>query len=372
MGQRRQNVAKILVHYSTKVQPGDRVVIDGPLCGLPLIESLFIESLRAGGKTRMVLRHPSEALMLCRYGNEDQIRHVRETDLEDLHQTDVYMTVWAEENTREMSQIDPKLQQMRMQARKPFRDLFMELTGSRKIRWCGVEYPTQATAQEAEMSLMEFEDFVYNACHANEADPVSVWKGVQARQTALVDYLAGKSEIHVTGPETDITFSVAGRPFINCCGLRNMPDGEVFTSPVEDSVNGQVHFSWPACYQGRSVEDVTLVFRNGRVVEEHASKNVEYLREMLDCDEGARVLGEFSFGLNREIQRFSRNILFDEKIGGTTHFAMGAAFPEAGGNNKSALHWDMICDLRNGGEVKVDGVTVLKDGRFTVKELSNL
>src|SRR3990172_9267110 len=153
MGQRRQNVAKTLIQYSTKIKPGDQVVIDGPLSGLPLIESLFIESLRAGGKARMVLRHPSEVLMLCRYGNEDQIRHIRETDLDDLHSTDVYLTVWAEDNTREMSQIDPKLQQMRMQARKPFRDLLMELTGSHKIRWCGVEYPTQATAQEAEMSL---------------------------------------------------------------------------------------------------------------------------------------------------------------------------------------------------------------------------
>lgn len=372
MGLRRQNIAKILVQYSTCIKPGDKVVIDGPISGLPLIESLFITSLRAGGKTRMVLRHPSEMLLLCRYGNEDQIRHVRPTDLDDLHSTDVYLTVWAEENTREMSQVDPKLQQMRMQARKPFRDLFMELTGSHKLRWCGVEFPTQGTAQEAEMSLLEFEDFVYGACHAESPDPVALWKEVRRRQTALVEYLSDKREIHVIGPDTDITFSVAGRKFINCCGERNMPDGEVFTSPVEDSVNGQVHFTYPACYQGRVVENVTLVFRNGRVVEEHAEKNIDYLREMLNCDEGARVLGEFSFGLNREIQRFSKNILFDEKIGGTTHFAVGAGFPEAGGTNKSALHWDMVCDLRQQGEVQVDGVTVFRDGRFVIDGLREL
>lgn len=372
MDPRTQKVAQVLVNYSTGVRPGDKVVVDGPVTGLPLLEALYVETLKAGGFPIISLRHPHEALLLCKFGNEHQIRYVRESEMDDLRNADVWLTAWAEQNTKQMSEVDTTLQQMRLNARRPFRDLFHERMGTKALRWCGTEFPTQATAQDAEMSLMEYEDFVYGACRVDTDDPVAEWRAVRERQQKLVDFLKDKNRVRVIAPDTDITLEFGGRTFINACGDCNMPDGEVFTSPVEGTANGQIRYTFPACYQGREVEDVTLVFKDGRVVEEHAAKNLDYLTKMLDSDEGARVLGEFAFGLNRGVQRFSKNILFDEKIGGTVHLAVGSAFTETGGTNKSALHWDMICDLRQGGEIQIDGQTVMKDGTYILDELKDL
>ena len=217
------------------------------------------------------------------------------------------------------------------------------------------------------MSLGDYEDFVLGACLPDMDDPVGYWERFSAWQQKIVDWLKGKERVQVTGPGTDLRLSVAGRAFVNCDGKRNMPDGEVFTGPVEDSVEGHVLFSYPAVYQGREVEGVQLWFEKGRVVKATADKNAGFLAQMLDTDEGARSVGEFAIGTNKGITQFTRSTLFDEKINGSFHMALGKSLPETGGVNESAIHWDMVCDLRDGGEIRVDDQLLYKNGEFVIE-----
>jgi aminopeptidase len=245
-------------------------------------------------------------------------------------------------------------------------EIFLRRAAEKQLRWSGTQFPTQAAAQDAEMSLGEYEDFVFGAGLLDRADPVAAWKAVSERQQRLVDFLNGKAEYHVVaGNGTDVRMSVAGRKWINCDGHENFPDGEVFTGPVLDSVNGVIQFSLPAVHHGREVQDARLVFKNGKVVEASASKGEDFLISMLDTDGGSRFLGECAIGTNYQIKNYTRNTLFDEKIGGTVHFAVGAGYPETGNTNQSGLHWDMVVDLRKGGFVEIDGVKINVDGKFT-------
>jgi len=227
-------------------------------------------------------------------------------------------------------------------------------------------FPTNAYAQDAEMSLGDFEDFVYRACFLDDEDPIACWQELSKQQERYVEWLRGKHMIHLRGQDTDLTFSIKGRTFINDDGHHNLPGGEFYTSPVEDSANGYILYSFPASINGRSVEEVRLRFQDGIVIEARAAQGQDYLDQMLSLDEGARRLGEFAFGNNRKVDRCTRNVLFDEKIGGTVHLALGTSFPETGGLNQSALHWDMICDLRRESKITVDGEVFCKDGQFLV------
>ena len=276
------------------------------------------------------------------------------------------ISIWTETNTKALTTLDPAKQSRAQVARRPLSERFLERAANKELKWTGTVYPTQAFAQDAEMSLREFEDFVYGAALVDEPDPIAAWQVVSREQQRLIDWLADKREVRLLGPDTDLTLSIEGRSWVNCDGHENFPDGEVFTGPVEDSANGHVRFTYPACLSGREVEDVRLWFENGEVVQATAAKNEEFLLVMLDTDEGAPYLGEFAFGTNQGVQRFTKNILFDEKIGGTVHMAVGTGFPETGSKNRSAIHWDMICDLRQGGEVWVDGLLFAKDGEFQI------
>ena len=232
------------------------------------------------------------------------------------------------------------------------------------FKWVTTQYPTEAYAQDANMSLQEYEDFVFGAVHTNEDDPIAFWQGVKDKQQAAVDYMAGKNQVILRGPNVDLTLSVKGRTFMNSYGTFNMPDGEIYTGPVEDSVNGWVRFTYPANYGGVSVEGAEVTFSKGRVQKAQADKNQDYLLKTLDSDGGARYLGEFAIGTNFDIQRFTGQILFDEKIGGSFHIAFGAGYPETGSKNKSSIHWDMICDMRTDSEILVDGELFYKNGQF--------
>jgi aminopeptidase len=232
------------------------------------------------------------------------------------------------------------------------------------FKWVTTLYPTDAYAQDAEMNFEQYADFVFRATHANEEDPVAYWKKVERDQQAAVDFMKGKNQVTLRGPNVDLTLSVKGRTFLNSCGTHNMPDGEIFTGPVEDSVNGWVKFTYPAIYGGVAVEGAELTFSNGRVEQASADKNHDYLLKMLESDKGSRYLGEFAIGTNFEIDKFTGQILFDEKIGGSFHMALGAGYPETGAKNKSAIHWDMICDMRTDSEILVDGELFYKNGKF--------
>ena len=279
---------------------------------------------------------------------------------------DVRISIIAEENTKALSSIDPSKMVLHSQGRTELMETSMRRSAARELLWTVALFPTNACAQDAEMSLSEYEDFVYSACMPDPNDPIAYWQRFSAWQQKIVDWLKGKERVHVIGPETDLRLSIAGRNFENCDGRFNMPDGEVFTGPVEDSVEGHVCFSYPAIYGGREVTGARLWFEGGRVVRATADKNEDFLLKTIDTDEGARRVGEFAIGTNEGITRFTRQILFDEKISGSFHMALGAGYPETGSQNKSAIHWDLICDLRDGGEIWVDDELLYQSGKFVI------
>jgi aminopeptidase len=364
--QRVEALAKIVVRYSAEVREGDLCWIAGASSAEPLLLACYEEALRAGGNP-IVQMAPEEAqASFYRLASDAQLDFIPPTATLLAETADVRIAVISDENTRALSNVDPAKQARVGRARKPLMDLTMKRSAEGTHRWALTAFPTHGMAAEAGMSLTEYEDFYYKACLATEPDPVAAWRD-QGRETVrLTEWIQGKEEVHITGPGTDIKLNVSGRNWIPCTGLRNMPDGEFFTGPVEDSVEGEVSFSFPAVYDGREVSGVRFRFQGGKVVDASAQQGEDYLLEMLDTDEGARRLGELGIGTNYGIATGTREILLDEKIGGTVHMAIGAAYPESGGVNDSAVHWDMVCDLRQGGAITVDGVEMQRNGEFVV------
>jgi aminopeptidase len=305
---------------------------------------------------------------LLQHGSDDQLQWISPIERFTREVADVNIIVLAESNTRALSGVDPARQAMFQGARRELFSTYMKRDADGSLTWTLTLYPTNAYAQDAEMSTDDFAEFVYRACLLDHDDPVAAWNELAAKQQILVDWLTGKREIRLVGEGTDLKIDVTGRKWINADGRKNFPDGEVFTGPVESGTEGYVSFDMPAMTHGRSVEGIRLRFENGKVVDASATKNEEFLLKQLDVDEGARYLGEFAFGTHFGIQRFTGQILFDEKIGGTVHMAVGAGYPETGNSNSSAVHWDMICDLRNGGRVEVDGEPFMVDGRYLLWE----
>ena len=363
---RLQKLAGVLVNYSVGVKKGQIVRISGPPVSQPLIVALYEKVLEAGGHpaVRMVPEELNE--MFLKKATDEQLRWCNPIGLYEYETLDCSIGIWAEENTKALTNCDPKKIGVTQAARKPLMDIFMKRAAEGKLRWVGTQYPSEACAQDAEMSGAEYEDFVFSAGLIDKPDPVAAWKMVSERQQRLVDFLNGKTEYHVKSANgTDVRMSLAGKTWINCDGHENFPDGEVFSGPVIDSVDGQVNFSFPAVHHGREVQDVKLKFRHGKVVDASASKGEDFLISMLDMDAGSRHFGECAIGTNYDIQRYTCNTLFDEKIGGTCHFALGAGYPESGNTNQSGLHWDMVVDLRQGGFIEIDGTKIVVDGRFT-------
>ncbi|MGD9093775.1 MAG: aminopeptidase, partial [Anaerolineales bacterium] len=284
-----------------------------------------------------------------------------------MEEFNVFIFIESRSNTKSLTNIDPSRMQLRTRAHSGVVKTFSARSASGDLRWVYTLYPTLAYAQDAEMNLVDFEDYVYGTTYADLDDPVAEWGKFHAFQARLIDWLTGKKEAVIKGPNVDLKLSIAGRKFINADGTKNMPSGEIYTSPVEDSASGWIRYTYPVVYRGREAEGVELYFEEGKVVKATAEKGEEFLNAMLDTDEGARYLGEFAIGTNKKIQRFIRNILFDEKIGGTIHLAVGNGFPEVGATNESAIHWDMICDMRDGGLIIVDGERFYDSGKFLIE-----
>ena len=363
---RIEKLAQTVVEYSVGVRRDDRVVINASTIAEPLIKEIYSRVLQAGGHPLMMLSLPGAEEIFFRYASDDQLRYVpKPTEL--IYETyDVRISILAETNTRALSNTDPAKMVMNRRARTELMRTFMRRSAAKELRWTVAPFPTNASAQDAEMSLGEYEDFVYGACLPDMADPVGYWRRLSARQEKIVKWLKGKKRVHLKGPDTDLRLSIVGRDFENCDGHFNMPDGEIFTGPVEDSVSGHVFFSYPAIYGGREVTGVRLWFEGGKVVKASADKNEDFLLKTLDTDVGSRFVGEFAIGTNEGITKFTREILFDEKISGSFHMALGSGYPETGSKNESAIHWDMICDLRDGGEIRVDDELLYQNGKFTI------
>jgi aminopeptidase len=298
-------------------------------------------------------------------GSTEQLKYENPLELQTVETINATINLWGSENTKSLSQTDPARQALVSQARKRFVTRFLERAAAGQLRWVGTQFPCQSAAQDAQMSLAAYERFVFSAGLLHLDDPAAAWRQISVQQQRLADFLKGVDELRFVTPQgTDLTVGVAGRTWINCDGHENFPDGEVFTGPIEDATTGVVQYSFPAVHGGREADGIRLTFRAGRVVEASATKGQEFLLAMLDQDPGARILGEIALGTNYSVQQYTRNTLFDEKIGGTFHAAVGTAFPETGGKNQSGLHWDMVCDLRQGGKVYADGKLISENGRF--------
>ena len=284
--------------------------------------------------------------------------------LREIDTIDAAITIWSETNTRSFSRADPERRQKQLAARRQIALRGQERISRGELYWCGTLCPTEAHAQDADLSLADYEDFVFRACHVLDDDPVGHWRRIGEELQARADELGAVRELRIVGEDTDLTVAVADRTWRPAHGLRNLPDGEVYTSPVETGINGTIRFRFPAVFGGREIDDIQLRFEEGRVVAAQAGGGEAYLKSLLELDDGASGVGEIAFGLNYEIDRFTRNILFDEKIGGTMHLALGMGFADLGGLNRSALHLDLICDLRREGEVYADGELVWQNGRF--------
>ena len=364
--QRVSTLSDVLVDYSVEVKKDDLVLIRGTYAAEPLIVAIYQRCLERGAHPVIKASIPAAEPIFYRYAQDHQLEYVWETDRWLMENLDVSFHVLSEINTRQLSKIDTSRQVIHSKARKPLMDRFMQRSAEGDYRWNVTLFPTQAYAMDAEMSLDEYEDFYYKACFVDKEDPVGEWRKLAARHQQLVEWMAGRNEVHIEGEGTDLILEVGDRTFIPADGTANFPDGEIFTGPKEDKTRGHVSFTYPAIYGGQSVEGIRLEFEAGRVVDARADKNEDYLIKKLDTDPGARVLGELGIGTNYGIDAFSGEILLDEKIGGTVHLAVGASYPETGGRNESAVHWDMVCDLRKGGRITVDGDVLMEDGVFKV------
>lgn len=362
---RYQKWAKVLVNYCLALKPGDKFRLSAQEGALPLFEEVYREAIRAGAHVTTRFSMTTLEKIFYHEASEEQLKHVSEIRKFEIEHFDAQLFIGGETDTRYLSGVDPKRLALHTAAQQPIARIFDERSAKGDLRWCYTMFPTQAYADDAGLKLSDYETFVLEAMLLHLDDPVAAWQAVRDEQQRIVDFLESKNEIYIVTPDTDIRYRTAGRKWINCYGDKNFPDGEVFTAPLEDSVNGHVRFTFPAVYDGNEVEDVRLTFREGKVIEASAAKGLDFLNAMLDMDGGSRTLGEAAFGLNYGIQRYSKSILFDEKIGGTMHMALGQAYGECGGKNESGLHWDMVCDLRQ-GKVFADGELCYENGKFII------
>ena len=364
--QRAEGLARILVRYSTRVGKGDICVIQGSTSAEPLVQAVYEEVLRAGGLPVVQMAPEEVAPAFYSLASDEQLDWVPPPAEWAAENADVRFAIMAEANTRALSGADPKRQARAQKARKHLMETSMRRSAAGEYRWALTLFPTHAHASEADMSLADYEDFYYAACLVTDEDPVTAWARESDEVKRLASWIEGKEEVRVQGPGTDVRLGVAGRHWIPCVGEHNMPDGEFFTGPLENAVDGEVAFSFPAVYGGREVAGVRFRFEGGRVVDASADRGEAFLHEMLATDDGARSLGELGIGTNYGISTGTKEILLDEKIGGTVHMAIGMSYPETGGENDSAVHWDMVCDLRQGGSITVDGELLQQDGKFVV------
>ena len=362
---RYDSLAELVLDHSLRLQPGDVLRIEGEAAAAaPLVVPLHREAIKRGAHAYTALDLGGLKEILVARGSDEQLDFVSPMELREIDAIDASITVWSESNTRSFTRADTDRRQRQLTAQRQVAIRRRDRIARGEHRWCGTLSPTQGHAQDADMSLEDYEDFFFRACHVLDEDPVDHWRQVGERLQARAEELGSVRELRIVGEDTDLTVVVDGRAWRAAYGRQNVPDGEVYTSPIETGVNGTIRFGFPAVFGGREIDDARLVLENGRVVGAEAAGGEEYLRSLLELDEGASGVGEIAFGLNYEIDRFTRNILLDEKIGGTMHMALGMGFEALGGQNRSALHLDLICDLRREGEVYADGELVWRSGQF--------
>lgn len=353
--ERGKKLAEILVNHCIRIKRGDVIKINFGIEARDIVLEIYKMIVEKGALPRTEVIVPGFAYAFYKNATEEQLRSFPKIAMFEARNVQGSISIGGNYNTREFSNIDPNKVAVRSRIARKISNVILK-----KDNWVGCEWPTNALAQDAEMSLEEFEDFVFNATNQD-------WDAESIKQDKIKSILDKGKKVRIMGEETDLRFSIAGRKAIIADGRRNMPDGEVFIAPQEKSTSGYIYYTYPTIKDSIEVDDIRLQFKNGRVIKYSAKKNEHYLKTMINLDRGSKYIGEFGIGTNYKIPKFIKNILFDEKIGGTVHLALGMAYKEGGGRNESALHWDMIKDLRKGGEILVDDFLLQKNGKFTVK-----
>jgi len=355
--------ADLLVNYCLELKESEKLYVKTTTLAEPLVREVYRAALAAGAIVEVDMEFREQNRILYEQGREAQLRYVSPFFKQAVETFDAYLYIRAPFNLREDQSINVERSRIRQEAMKEVNQTYFQRTATKALRRNLCQYPTQANAQEAGMSLEEYQQFVYNACKLFDENPTQSWLQVRHSQQHIVDYLNKADKVHYKGDGIDLTFSTKGRTWINSDGQGNMPSGEVFSSPIEETVDGVARFSFPAIYMGNEVEDVTLWVKDGYIEKWEARRGKELLDQVFQI-EGTRRFGEVAIGTNYSINRFTKNILFDEKIGGTIHLAIGQSYLQTGGKNTSSVHWDMIGDMRNGGEIWVDGERIYENGQF--------
>ncbi len=363
-----EKLANIAVEYSLKVQKGDYVVIIGPPLAKELFQALQIKILKAGAHVDLIPKLADTQAIFFQYASEEQLSKVK--SIEDLlaKEVDCLVEILSGYNTRSLSSVDPhKLSKyIDSPERKKVKEIFEERSLKGELKWVIVPYPCQANAQEASMNLLTYSDFVFKSLFLDKENPTEEWRKLHKNQEIAIKYLNQVDHIQVLGKETDLSLSVKSRKWKNCSGQNNLPDGEVYTGPIEDSVNGHITFTYPGLYFGKEIEDIYLEFKDGKVINAHARKGEELLNELLKI-ENANIIGEFAIGTNYGVTKFTKNMLFDEKMGGTIHCALGLGFEDTGSKNKSTVHWDILKDMKiPGSKIIADGNVIYEEGKLKI------
>jgi len=353
----------LLVNYCLKISPGDRVLIKTSTLGVSLAERVHADVIRLGGIPIIQISTSQIERQVIESGSQSIWSEAHRSYERAVNNFEAILTIAAPENSRALASIPSQVMEEYTLFGTTTKRLFMERSGTGALRWALCLYPTPSLAQDAGMSTNEFTEFLVKACGLDLDDPAQYWLNISEKQSRIVDFLNKKHSIRYRSDDLDITFSVSGRRWINSDGRRNMPSGEVFTSPVETSVNGYVYFDFPVLYEGTEISGVRFEVNDGTIVNYSASTGGDALERIMAIP-GARHFGEVAIGTNQNIQRHIKNILFDEKIGGTIHMAIGASYPETGGTNQSAIHLDFIADMRKSGEIYADGELIFRNGEF--------
>ncbi len=360
-----QKYAKLLVHYCLELKEGEKLFISTTTLAEPLLKEVYREAINAGAHVEYQMSFFEQNSIFISNSKEHQLNYVAPSYKNMMETYDAYLVIRAPFNVREDQGIDTTKVATRQKALFEVNRIYAERTADRSLKRCLCQFPTIACAEEAGMSLEEYEYFVYNACHLFSENPALEWLKVRESQQKFVDYLNKCDSITYLNNKTNISFSVKNRIWINSDGKTNMPSGEVFTGPVEDSVNGFIYFNFPGIYMGHEVKGVTLYVEKGKVTRWEAEDGGEFLDEIFKID-GSRYFGEVAIGTNYNIQQITKNILFDEKIGGSVHMAIGQSYKQTGGINQSPIHWDMITDMKNGGKIIADNVLIYENGSFLI------
>lgn len=359
---RIERLADLVISYSLGVKKNELVQIAGDVSAEPFIRETIRLALNKGAHVMTRVGFPWQDEMFFKTASDSQLEYINPVLKFQVEHIKHFLGIVCSSNSKRLTRVEPEKMAKANRARYAVNERFMERAAAKDLMWCGVAYPGAGEAQDAEMGIEAWENFVFESCLCDKPNPVKRWKEVSKRQDEMTIFLNKAKNFKIEADGTDLTISAAGRKWINCDGKYNMPDGEVFTAPVEDSAEGKIKYIVPTVYGGREVNNIELTFKKGKVIKAKATKGEEYLNKMIDMDEGGRYLGEFAIGTNFGIKDYTKNILFDEKIGGTVHLALGRCYEECGGTNKSALHWDMICDLRKGGTLTADGKKIVEDG----------